>query len=287
MSRPTLDVDAVHAFVAIADCQSFTKAADMLGTTQGAVSVKLKRLEQRLGYRLVERTPRQVRLSAQGAAFIGAARGFLAAHDHALAALACERRRLRLGIAAHVAGPEVQTLLARLNAFDPALAIEVRMENSRDLLQAFDGGALDAVVVRAEDDHRDGQDLGAEHFGWFASPGFERPPGGPLRLASLSPGCGVRDIAARSLQAARIEWVEVFVGGSSGVMAAVSAGVAVAALSCRLAPAGVVEVGARFGLPALPPSRIMLHSARADERACAALRTLAAVYRDYGAAGGA
>jgi len=37
----TLDVDAVKAFLAIADLQSFTRAAEALATTQGAISVKL------------------------------------------------------------------------------------------------------------------------------------------------------------------------------------------------------------------------------------------------------
>jgi DNA-binding transcriptional LysR family regulator len=37
----TLDVDAVQAFVWVADLQSFTRAAEALGTTQGAISVKL------------------------------------------------------------------------------------------------------------------------------------------------------------------------------------------------------------------------------------------------------
>ena len=41
--------EAVEAFVTIADMQSFTRAAEALGTTQGAISVKLKRLEDRLG----------------------------------------------------------------------------------------------------------------------------------------------------------------------------------------------------------------------------------------------
>src|SRR5215472_14421085 len=76
-----LDVDAVRAFVAIADLQSFTRAAEALGSTQGAISVKLKRLENRLGQKLIERTPRLVRLSAQGAAFLEPARDFLAEHD--------------------------------------------------------------------------------------------------------------------------------------------------------------------------------------------------------------
>src|SRR4051812_28898448 len=115
----TLDVDAVQAFVAIADLQSFTRAAKSLGTTQGAISVKLKRLEEKVGQKLIERTPRSVRLSAQGTVFLQSARDFLAAHDRALAGLTATRRRFSLGIAAHVAGPELPTLLARLSANDP------------------------------------------------------------------------------------------------------------------------------------------------------------------------
>ena len=84
----TLDADAVRAFVAIVDFKSFTRAADALGSTQGAVSVKLKRLEARIGEKLIERTPRLVRLSVEGAAFLEPARDFLAAHDRAIAGLA-------------------------------------------------------------------------------------------------------------------------------------------------------------------------------------------------------
>ncbi|KAB0614899.1 LysR substrate-binding domain-containing protein [Castellaniella defragrans] len=282
MSRPALDVESVQAFVAIADFQSFTKAAAALGTTQGAISVKLKRLEARLGHKLIERTPRLVRLSAQGTTFLNPAREFIAAHDHAMAALSCECRRFRLGIAEHVAGPEVPALLARLNERDPALTIEVRLENSRSLLDAFDAGELDAVIVRQEDDRRDGEDLGPEHFGWFAAPGFHQQPGKPLRLAALAPCCGVRDMALRALAGAGIDWSEVFVGGGhAAVMAAVSAGLAVAAFSCRLAPADTIEVGRRLGLPDLPSSRIMLHSTLTDRRSRDALRTLAAAYREH------
>lgn len=282
MSRPALDVESVQAFVTIVDFQSFTRAAEALGTTQGAISVRLKRLEERIGCKLIERTPRMVRLSAQGAVFINPAREFIAAHDRAVAALSCECRRFRLGIAEHVAGPEVPVLLARLNERDPALTIEVRLENSRSLLDAFDSGDLDAVIVRQEDDRRDGEDLGPEHFGWFAALQFHQQPGKPLRVAALAPCCGVRDIAIRALNSEGIEWNEVFVGGGhAAVMAAVSAGLAVAALSCRLAPADTIEVGQRFGLPELPSSRIMLHSTLTDRRSRDALRTLAAAYREH------
>lgn len=277
-----LDVEAVRAFVAIADLGGFTRAAEALGATQSAISVKLKRLEARLGHRLVERTPRSVRLSAQGEVFLGAAREFLAAHERAIASLAATRCRFALGIAAHVAGPEIPALLARLNAHDPSLTIEVRLENSRDLIDAFDRGEIDAAIIRREDDRRDGEVLAPEHFGWFASPTFEQRPGEPIRLAALAPSCGVRDIATRALDAAGLPWTEVFLGGGSSVVtAAVSAGLALSAFSRRLAPAGAVEVGERFGLPDLPSSEIVLHSTLTDAKSKEALRILASAFRDH------
>lgn len=279
---PTLDVDAVKAFVAIADFQSFTRAAAALATTQGAISVKLRRLEDRLGQKLIERTPRRVRLSAQGAVFLEAARDFLAAHDRAIARLSAVRRRFALGIATHVGGLELPTLLARLNAYDPALTIEVRLDDSRDLIDALDRGEIDAAIIRRDDDRRNGKVLAPEHFGWFATPEFVYRAGEPLRLAASSPSCGIRNIATRALEAAGISWTEVFLGcGSFAVADAVTAGLAAAVFPCRLAPAGTVEVSRRFGLPALPSSEIVLLSTLSDAKSREALKTLAIAFREH------
>ena len=278
----SLDVDAVQAFVLVADFQSFTRAAEALDTSQAAISVKLKRLEDRLGEKLIERTPRLVRLSARGAAFLGVAREFIAAHERAVAGLASAPRRFTLGIADQVAGPELPILLARLHAYDPALLIEVQIEASRNLLDSFDRGVLDATIVRREDDRRDGEVLAQERFGWFASPGFVHREGEALRLASLAASCGVRNFATRTLDSAGVNWIEVFMGGGmTAVIAAVSAGLAVAALAHRVVPVGIVEVGERLGLPALPSSEIVLHSSLSDARSRGALRTLAAAFREH------
>ncbi|QCI69482.1 LysR family transcriptional regulator [Phreatobacter stygius] len=278
----TLDVDAVKAFVTIADLRSFTRAADELGTTQGAISVKLKRLEDRLGQKLIERTPRSVRLSAQGALFLESAREFLAAHDRAVAGLSSVRRRFSLGIATHVGGPELPTLLARLNAHDPALTIEVRLDDSRDLLDAFDRGDIDAAIVRREGDRRDGEVLAPEHFGWFATPEFVHRSGEPLRLAASSPTCGIRNLTNQALDSAGIAWTEVFLGcGAFAVAEAVSAGLATSVFSCRLVPAGTIEVSRKFALPPIPPSEIVLLSTLSDVTSRKALRTLAAAFREH------
>src|SRR5215470_8226883 len=81
----SLDIPTVQAFLLVAELESFTRAAEALGTTQAAVSMKLQRLESTLGKRLVERSPRAVRLTADGAAFLSPARALIEAHDCALA----------------------------------------------------------------------------------------------------------------------------------------------------------------------------------------------------------
>ncbi|UCI07436.1 LysR substrate-binding domain-containing protein [Mesorhizobium sp. B1-1-8] len=278
----TLDVDAVKAFIAVADLRSFTRAAEALGSTQGAISVKLKRLEERIGEKLIERTPRLVRLSARGAVFLEPARQLLAAHDRAVASLSAIRRHFRLGIATHVGGAEVPTLLARLNAHDPALTIEVRLDDTRDLLAAFDRGELDAAIVRREDDRRDGEVLAPEQFGWYATPDFVYRPGEPLRLAASSPSCSIRDIVTGALDAVGIPWTQVFLGcGSFAVAEAVSAGLAAAVFSCRLAPPGTIEISRKFGLPPLPATEILLLSTLSDPQSREALRTLAMAFREH------
>lgn len=276
-----LDVDTVRVFVMIADLQSFTRAAEALGSTQGAISVKLKRLEDRLGKKLIERTPRQVRLSAQGETFLPSARDFLAAHERAVAALTAERRRFRLGIAAHIMGPEFPLLLAKLKLLDPCLTVEVLIDNSRELLDAYEEGSLDAVIVRSDDDRRDGEVLGPEHFGWFASPTYEHHAGEPLRIASHPPCCQVREVATRLLDAAAIPWTDVFVGGTAAITAAVTAGLAVAAHPCRLATADMIEVGEALGLPPIPSLSIVLYSSLTDPKTRETLRAITAAFSEH------
>ncbi|AZD54022.1 Transcriptional regulator, LysR family [Pseudomonas chlororaphis subsp. aurantiaca] len=283
MSEPLrpLDIDTVHAFVLIADFGSFTRAAQALDTSQAAISLKLKRLEERLGYRLLERTPRHVRLTPVGEQFMQAARDLLRAHERALGDMqAAPARRLIIGISDHVAGAELPLLLSRIAAYDPLLIIEVRIASSRDLTAAFDREELDAVIVRNEGARQDGEVLVVERFGWFAAPAWQQAPGTPLRLATMAAPCGVRHVAVRVLDEAGIPWTEVFIGGGvMAVCAAVSAGLGVAALAHRVAPVGAIEVGERLGLPLLPVSEIVLLARPTDARSEETLRALSAAFR--------
>ena len=280
MVERSLDLDAVEAFVRIAELGSFTRAAEAMGTAQAAMSMKLKRLEDRLGCRLIERTPRHVQLSARGAAFLEHARELLAAHDRALATFAQARQRLTIGISDHVAGPELPALIARMNQQDPQLLIEIRIGSSGDLLQSYDRRELDAVLARMHVGRSDGELIAEEPFGWFAAPGWQHRAGEPLPLATLAEPCGVRALAGQALDTAGITWAEVFVGGGvAAVAAAVMAGLGVAALAPRMLPLGAVDVGARLGLPELPRLPVLLHTRTQDGRPRDALTALSAAFR--------
>src|SRR3954463_14712426 len=100
----SLDIPTVQAFLLVSDLQSFTRAAEALGTTQAAVSMKLQRLEAVLAKRLVERSPRAVRLTADGSAFLPSARALIEAHDRALSGEREVQQQLSLGLSDHAWG---------------------------------------------------------------------------------------------------------------------------------------------------------------------------------------
>jgi DNA-binding transcriptional LysR family regulator len=275
-----LDIEAVQAFILAADLNSFTRAAEAMDSTQSAVSLKIKRLEDGLGRRLLERTPRMVRLSAEGSAFLNAARNLVAAHQSAVGAFAVEHRRLTVGISHHIVGAELPALLKRMNAMDPGLVIGLHIDASRAVLEAFDSGELDAAIaLRHDAKRRDGEKLFEEQFGWMAAPDFNHAPGEPLRLATQAEPCSVRSMAVGTLDAAGIPWTEVFVGGGVVTIgAALSAGLAVAALARRVAPSDTIDLGPRLGLPPLPSREVTLYSKPSDARTRRALRSLGAAF---------
>ncbi len=58
-----LESDLLRSFVAVADLENFTRAADALGRTQSAISMQMKRLEELVGDPLFERGPRGIALT--------------------------------------------------------------------------------------------------------------------------------------------------------------------------------------------------------------------------------
>lgn len=275
-----LDLESVRLFVLAAELGSFTRAAEATGTVQPVVSQRLKALEARLGRKLLDRTPRFVRPTADGVAFLDRARALMAAHDAAVRLDPEPAVHFAVGISDHALGVGLEHALRRMRAILPASAtIEVRTGQSQAIRAGFGAGEFDAAVIRREGGGTEGEVLGADPLGWRTGEGYTLPPGAPVPLAMLSPPCGVRVTAVRALERAGMPWREAFVGGScAALLAGVRAGLGVAPMG-RVGSGGAPDLGPALGLPPLPESEIVLFARAGSPPVAAILRVLAASVR--------
>src|SRR5712672_1564579 len=86
-------IDAMQAFVAVADLQGFAPAARKLGLSPSGVTRLIAALEERLGARLLQRTTRQVALTDIGARYLERVRRILADVEEAEGSAQAERTR--------------------------------------------------------------------------------------------------------------------------------------------------------------------------------------------------
>jgi DNA-binding transcriptional LysR family regulator len=103
MNPPDLTLSQLELFVRIADAGSLSAAARQLQLTPAAASAALKRLESAFGVRLVERSTRSMRLTAEGELLRDHARRALGDIDDARALLGAGRETLSGDI--HLAAP--------------------------------------------------------------------------------------------------------------------------------------------------------------------------------------
>ena len=276
----SLDPEAVEAFLLVAELQSFTQVAGVMNTSQAAISLRLRRLEDMLGHRLVERTPRRVRLTAAGERFLEPARAYVAAGRRALDVFGQEPTRLAIGVTHHLIGADLPRILRVGSERVTSVTLHLRTAGTRTLLELYDAGELDAIVVLRHDDiRRDGEPLFQESFGWYGSADFDLRSDVPVPLVLQPEPCNLRAMALRALESADIAWREVFVGtGATAVGAAVEAGIGVGLLAQSAAPASVRQVRSR-SLPELPKLDVVMISTVTGDHANAVLRRITGAFR--------
>lgn len=275
-----LDLESVRLFVLISEYGSLTRAAEAAGTVQPAVSTRLKALEEALGRKLLERTPRYVRLTSAGSQFLKRALELLAAHDRAMAEEAADPSRIAIGVSDHALGTSFDTVLRRLRtALPPDTSFDVRLGQSAQIRDLFEAGDVNLGVIRREGGGPDGEVLGEDPLVWCAVPDWKIRRG-PVPLVSLPPPCGVRALALKALDKADLSWRDAFVGGSClALVAAVRAGLGIAPLG-RMIDTGLPDYPYASDLPPLPSSQIVMLARTSGPAEVAAARTLAASVRD-------
>ncbi|MQM38199.1 HTH-type transcriptional regulator ArgP [wastewater metagenome] len=263
-----LDIDLLRVFVAIAEEGSFTGAGQRLYRTQSTISLQLKRLEQRVGHRLVRRTQGRVGgLTALGETLLGYARELIRLHGEATAALGTPRLTgmVRLGLSDEAAHQDLSQALARFQARHPRVQLEVTCSASDELEEHVATGRLDlALINRCDNDvpaELELDRLYREELVWVMHEGLQWLPDEPVPLVCFPQGCAYRARAIGALDRQHLRWRPVYTSASrEGVWSAVVSGLGVAALPMRgIAPeSSKVITAAATGLPPLPPVTVAL-----------------------------
>jgi DNA-binding transcriptional LysR family regulator len=277
-----LDLDQLRAFLAVADLKGFTAAGEALGATQSAISLRVAKLEQQIGKRLLARTPRSVALTPEGARFLSHAEGIMAAHDTALAQMdgvQAERVTLRLAVSDHAAGAHLLAALSSLRSSLPHHVLDVTVGLSAEMRAIYDAGEVDAAIVRQDSDRREGTPLFGDPLVWVAAEAAEASANQPIDLVVLRGPCGVKAAMTRALDEAGLPWRIAFQGGSvMALQAAVVAGLGISVFGRAHVPTGSAVITRR--LPKLPQGRVVLHARLATPQRTALAAAFKGAVRD-------
>ncbi|MGV9855428.1 LysR family transcriptional regulator [Streptomyces sp. NPDC003442] len=146
-----MELQQMRYVVAVAETNSFTRAAERCLVVQSALSHQIARLEKELGARLFERTSRRVRLTPAGAAFLPAARQCLDAAERAAAEVAAAvgevRGRLAVGLIPTVTAVDIPGALRDFRERYPRVRISLRVGASDELVEQVGEGALDVAFL--------------------------------------------------------------------------------------------------------------------------------------------
>lgn len=257
-----LEIDLLRAFVAVAQHRNFTLAAGVLGRTQSAISIQIKRLEKIVGLRLFERSNKAVSITSQGETLLGDANRILQLNDEALSRLREPDADglVRIGTPDDYATYLLPQVLSEFSTAYPRVQIEVDCDNGADLLRQLDQGKLDLVIAAHPTQNNAGEFIRREPLHWVAAANFYANPDEPVPLVMYPNGCVCRNIALDALNDAEKPWRIAYTTRSIAVIHnAVAAGSGVAVSETSTIQPGFEILDGRDGFPVLQDIVISLH----------------------------
>lgn len=150
-----IETSQLQTLVAVARAKSFSKAAEVLGVTQSAISQSIKNLESKLDVKIFKRSGKSVYLTTEGEKLYQLGTQFLGSMEDTLTQLQGDRDemqgKVRIGTLTGIG----KTWLAKEVVWhakeNPELQLSVRMGHQEDLLSDFEANKLD-ILIMPEDD---------------------------------------------------------------------------------------------------------------------------------------
>jgi len=255
-----LDLDQLKSFCAIADCGSFTEAARRVNKTQSAVSMQIKRLEERLGHPLLMREGRGVTLTSHGEALYERARKMLRINAEIMDEFSDEDLAgvIHFGLPDDYAVRLLPSILATFQKTHPRIVIDVNCASSQELIEGMKHGRYDLIVFTQGTNREFGELFRIEPMFWVAAQGGRALTMDPLPIAGGNP-CKWKDAATRALDRVGRDYRVAFSSCNAlGIASAVLTDLAVGFLPESALQPGMLAIAEDANLPRLPNAEIAL-----------------------------
>jgi DNA-binding transcriptional LysR family regulator len=256
-----IDIDQLRTFIAIAESGSFTRAAEVVHKTQSAVSMQMKRLEERLGRSIFARDGRGSKLTDDGERLLDYARRIVKLNVEVLTAFSDIELsgRVRLGVPDDYADRYLPEIMARFSRVYPAVELTVICEPTIELFQRIGANELDLAIVTDCESNRASESFRRERLLWVTSNRHSTHLEERLPLALGRPTCGWRRAAIECLESIGRPYRVLYTSANAGaVAAAVLSGLAVSVFPESGLRTGMRVLSPADGFPELPSCRVGL-----------------------------
>jgi len=251
---PVLDLDVLRTFVAIAETGSFTTAANAVFRTPSAVSMQIKKLEDVLGRSVFSRDARSVTLTTDGEMLLGYARRMLSINRELVSKFIVPDITgvVRLGSPDDYGERILPHVLKRFAHSHPSIAVDVTIDQSKNLWRRMDDRTLDITLVTNsyKINMADAETLMTEPIVWAGAKGGCAHLREPLPVSLWEEGCawraGALDALGREGRNYRIAYMSAH---TAGQRAAILADLAVAPLPRSFIGHDLIELGVKDGMP--------------------------------------
>jgi len=234
-----LSLDNLRTFVTVVDLGGYTKAGELLGRSQPAVSLQIKRLELQLAKRLFKKVGQRHLVNHEGRLLYQQAKRMLAINDELFRQFAPSslRGRLRLGIPSEFATTLLPKIIGEFSKLYPEVALEVTSALSKSLLNDDNRQDFDLVMALIDpQQHVEGELLLNDPLVWVGDKNQPLPVNG-LSLVLAPDGCVYRSRVITMLKQQTTQWRISYTNADlSGITAAIKQGLGISALAKSSVP---------------------------------------------------
>lgn len=254
--------DLLRTFVSVIDLGTYTKAGEMLGRTQPAISLQMRRLEELVGAPLIKQMGRSLALTSEGEMLLSYAREILRLNDEAGSYFNRAKIAgvLRVGLPNDYAVAFLQGAITEYTRQHSDISLEIYCGWSAEILDRLRADELDLAIAMVNTERA--QYLSRswiERPIWAAAKEVTFDPAAGIPLAAHPEGCAYRARMIQALDAAHIRWRVAYTGpGVSGLQNAVINGLGVSALTRYTLLPGMRVLGEEDGFPPLAEIRVGL-----------------------------